>query len=639
MNSRKKNILIGSIGLAALIFIGSIYLPDSAHVEFLYPLIVLLTISIPDNRSTFDASVGLTLLIIASFFLRGSGIDSEDVFLPYLLPVLFIWSFTFAIFKYKEAQFKLLKSTEHLNAMFQFANEGILISNGKGEIIMSNPKISDQLGYSDGELIGLKIETLVPDRYREKHPDHRRQYYGKPMNRPMGKGLNLSARRKDGTELPVEISLSTFRINTETYVISFVIDITDRLHQEKLIRKANEELEFRVISRTMELAAANKSLEQVNSSLKAEMLERTKVEEALRDTERLYSTIAHNFPDGIICVLNKNLEIVFIDGQELDNLGIQSINLYGRNWKSMEICSANKVDDMESIFRKAFEWESSNVECAFRDRIYSMSAVPLPDTKGNVREILMVIRNITRRKRAELEILQSLEKERDLNEMKSRFVSIASHEFRTPLSTILSSVSLIDRYHSSEDMEKRGKHIDRIKSSVKNLTEILNDFLSLEKLEAGKVEVHPEPVNVQQLCEELTEELQAIAGKGQKIIYRHHGNLSTIISDKQLLRNIFINLLNNAIKYSNEDGIIEFSYSIDGEIRFDVRDSGIGIPEKDQAKLFDRFFRATNATNIQGTGLGLNIVRRYAELLNGKIDFISEEGKGTTFTLHLPIKP
>jgi PAS domain S-box-containing protein len=638
VNQRKKNILVSSIVLSAAIFVSSLYLPDTVHVEFLYPMIVLLTISLPDNRSTFDASVGLTLLIVVGFFLSDLHHTTKDLIVPYALPILFIWSFTFAIFKYKESQIKLLRSTEHLNAMFKYANEGIVITNEKGDIIMANPTVSTQLGYSEEELKSMKVEALVPERFREHHPKHRKGYYEKPVNRPMGKGIHLSVCRKDGSEMPVEISLSPFRIGNENFVISFIIDITDRIRQEQLIRKANEELEFRVISRTMELAAVNKNLEHANTSLKAEMQERSKIEEALRDSERLYSTISHNFPDGIICVLNKELEIVFVDGQELDSLGIKSAGLFGRNWRSMDICSNSKADDMDLTLQKVFQWESCNAECTFRDRIYSMSAVPLPDNKGNVREILMVIRNITRRKKAEMEILQALDKEKELNEMKSRFVSIASHEFRTPLSTILSSVSLIDRYNATSDREKQLKHIDRIKSSVKNLTEILNDFLSLEKLEAGKVEVHPETIDLTQLCEELTEELQTVAGKGQKIIYRHQGEMKAVRSDKQLLRNIFINLLNNAIKYSGEDGIIEFNSFVDGEIRFEVKDHGIGIPKEDQPKLFERFFRATNASNIQGTGLGLNIVRRYTELLDGKIGFTSEVGQGTTFTVRLPKK-
>lgn len=615
----------------------SIYVPQSWHLEFLFPLVVLMTITLTDNRSTFDASVAITLLLLIDLSIKQRDLPIDQLIFPFLLPVIFVWATTFAVIKYKESQLKLLRSTEYLNAMFKYATEGIIISDQKGEIILANPTSSKQLGYENGELVGKKIEQLVPDRFAEHHPRHRKGYYQQPQSRSMGKSVHLSAKRKDGTEVPVEISLSSFRINHEMYVISFIIDITERHRQEQLIRKSNEELEFRVISRTMELAALNKSLEQVNTNLKAEMEERSKAEEALRDSERLYSTIAHNFPDGFICVLDHSLHIVFIDGQELDRLNIHSNSYIGKSWRTMNICSDKKLEEMEAIFQKAFQWETSNTECEFKDQVYNLVAVPLPDDKGDVKEILMVVRNITRAKKAETEILQSLEKERALNEMKSRFVSMASHEFRTPLSTILSSLALVSRYREEAERPKQEKHIERIKSSVKNLTEILNDFLSIEKLEAGKVEVHPETIQINQLCEELTEEMQAVAGQGQKIVYRHLNGDSTIFSDKQLLRNIFINLLNNAIKYSKENGIIEFTSEVNHGIHFTVTDHGIGIPGEDQAQLFERFFRATNVTNIQGTGLGLNIVRRYTDLLNGDIRFVSEIDKGTTFHLTFPI--
>ncbi|HNP50154.1 MAG TPA: HAMP domain-containing sensor histidine kinase, partial [Bacteroidia bacterium] len=255
------------------------------------------------------------------------------------------------------------------------------------------------------------------------------------------------------------------------------------------------------------------------------------------------------------------------------------------------------------------------------------------------KEALIVVQNITEVKNAEKEILLSLEKEKSLNEMKSKFVSIASHEFRTPLSTILSSVSLLERYQNPEDAEKRSKHIERVKSSVKNLTEILNDFLSLEKLEAGNIEAHPSTFNLIQFVEEVREELQVLAKPGQTIQYSHTGEIHDVVLDKQLLRNVCINLLNNAIKYSQEGKSIEFTTSVGKEIIISVTDHGMGIPPEDQEHLFERFFRAANVTAIQGTGLGLNIVRRYVQLLNGKIEFTSEINKGTTFTIVLPLIP
>jgi PAS domain S-box-containing protein len=231
------------------------------------------------------------------------------------------------------------------------------------------------------------------------------------------------------------------------------------------------------------------------------------------------------------------------------------------------------------------------------------------------------------------ELAQALDKEKELSDLKSRFVSMASHEFRTPLSTILSSASLVAKYTQTDEQEKRDRHIQRIKSSVHNLTDILNEFLSIGKIEDGKVVTHYSNFNVQELLTNICSELQGIAKKTQQIIFRHTGDTNVYL-DITLLRNIFINLLSNAIKFSAEDGIIEVrSHVTAGDIVFEVRDHGMGISAEDQEHLFERFFRAKNATNIQGTGLGLHIVGKYVELMEGKIDCKSELEKGTVFTI------
>jgi signal transduction histidine kinase len=241
-------------------------------------------------------------------------------------------------------------------------------------------------------------------------------------------------------------------------------------------------------------------------------------------------------------------------------------------------------------------------------------------------------------KKAEAETLKALEKERELNILKSKFVTIASHEFRTPLSTILSSASLIGKYTGPNDDEKRQKHVARIKSSVNNLTGILNDFLSFGKLEEGKVGYSPGLFDVVLFAEELTEEISAILKEGQTIQYEHRGPEREVFSDKHLLKNALLNLLSNASKYSDPGKAIYLSSEItETELLMSVRDEGMGIPQADQVHLFSRFYRAHNVTAIQGTGLGLTIVKKYVELMDGTIDFFSQEYKGTTFTIKLPL--
>ena len=237
--------------------------------------------------------------------------------------------------------------------------------------------------------------------------------------------------------------------------------------------------------------------------------------------------------------------------------------------------------------------------------------------------------------RSELELSEALNKEIQLNELKSRFVSMASHEFRTPLSTIMSSVSLIAKYTESEQNDKRLKHVNRIKSAVVNLTGILNDFLSLSKIEEGKIEIKKQSIDLEALCETVAEEVKSLLKTNQIIEHKITGEARNFESDERILKNIMFNLVSNAIKYSDDriDCLIEYK---EKAVVFSVSDKGIGIPEKEQALLFDRFFRASNVEMIQGTGLGLNIVKRYVQLLHGELNFKSNEGEGSTFIVALP---
>ena len=214
---------------------------------------------------------------------------------------------------------------------------------------------------------------------------------------------------------------------------------------------------------------------------------------------------------------------------------------------------------------------------------------------------------------------------------------MASHEFRTPLTTVLSSASLLSKYTKDDEQEKREKHIHRIKNSVNNLNDILEDFLSLGKLNEGKIETKHETVNLKTVMKDTLDEIKTQLKPGQHFVIECNGTHEAF-TDKKLFRNVLINLVSNAIKFSEEGKPI----TIKGDIERDkavisISDEGIGISEEDQPHLFSSFFRAANATNIQGTGLGLHIVKRYVELLNGEIDLKSQLNKGTTITFSIPL--
>jgi len=388
-----------------------------------------------------------------------------------------------------------MEGKEGLEALFRYATEGIIVVNASGEIVNANPAAERMFGYDSGELLSAKVEDLVPSRF-SGHQQKRENYTHQPHARPMGMGMDLFGKRKDLTEFPVEISLSSYVFGNERFVIGFIIDITRRKAAEERLKHYSAELEKQVEKRTMIMR------------------------EAIQELERT------------------------------------------------------------------------------RD-----------------------------------ELNDALEKEKELSELKTRFVSMASHEFRTPLATILSSLSLVSKYGEAGDKDKQVKHVTRIKGAVNHLTDILNDVLSISRLEEGRISLTLEPFDLREVINDVLNEMRPICKDAQSINYRHKGE-STVHLDKKILRNIIFNLVSNAIKFSGEGKqIMVETESHDSVLMLSVQDEGMGISIEDQKHLFERFFRGHNATNVQGTGLGLNIVAKYVELMNGQIDFESELEKGTKFKI------
>jgi PAS domain S-box-containing protein len=410
---------------------------------------------------------------------------------------------------------ELLHEHQKFEALFQNASLGILVIDQNGDIILVNNFLIALFNYnSPNDLIGKKVEVLIPSRFHRHHVHDRDSYAKHPSSRPMGIGRDLFGIKHTGEEFPVEVSLSGYNTAQGRFSIAFISDISKR-----------KEIEEAVYQQQQELAEINKTIERLNQELESKVATRTE-------------------------------------------------QLQG----AMEQLEASKD-----------------------------------------------------------ELTKALSKEKELGDLKSRFVSMASHEFRTPLSTILSSASLLAKYTLSEEQEKRDKHIQRIKSSVNNLTDILNEFLSLGKIEDGKVIANHIEFNIKEFVTSLCNEINGILKKGQKLMYEHSG-ITTVVLDPALLKNILINLLSNAIKFSGENAEINIRTSLShNKFQLNVSDKGIGISNEDQKHLFERFFRGNNVTNIQGTGLGLHIVGKYIELLNGSISVESELEKGTEFIINFEV--
>ena len=260
------------------------------------------------------------------------------------------------------------------------------------------------------------------------------------------------------------------------------------------------------------------------------------------------------------------------------------------------------------------------------------------ELEAKVEERTLILKEaLEKLEHSQTELNESLQAEKQLSEIKSRFVSMASHEFRTPLSTVLSSSSLLSRYRAAVEQDNRDRHIEKIKGSVKHLNDILEDFLSLGRLDEGKVRTEKHRFDLQQVVTDTVEEMHVMLKPDQRIDLQYNAPLE-IVTDPKLLKNMLINLLSNAIKFSPAEAVVEVRVFPSGEfVRIEIEDHGIGIPEADQSRLFSSFFRGANVTNIQGTGLGLQIVKRYADLMGARVHMKSVLNEGSIFTIDIPI--
>ncbi len=407
----------------------------------------------------------------------------------------------------------LKESQNRLNAIIEAAVDGIITIDKKGKVLSMNKAALELFQYHETEIIGKKINMLMPKPHSRDHDQYLHNYHSTSKKKIIGIGRQVEGKRKDGTIFPFRLSVSEVELDNENIYTGIIHDITEQIKAEKELKKLNESLEATVDQKTKELRKTLEKLELLNNSLSKEIL---------------------------------------------------------------------------------------------------------------------------KRKESESDVRKLLEKEIELGTLKSRFVSMASHEFRTPLTGILSSANLIEKFTKSEENDKRQKLLSIIKTSVRNLTGILNDFLSLDKLQSGSISIHPSLFSISDLVHEIKMELEPIMKSNVAIKLKNEIKDDEIYQDRNILKNVLVNLLSNALKYSDKD--IDLKLKSDNRsIEIEVQDYGIGIPEADKKHMFDRFFRASNATLIKGTGLGLNIVKRYMDLLSGSISFKSTEGVGTCFYVSIPL--
>ena len=398
-------------------------------------------------------------------------------------------------------------------------------------------------------------------------------------------------------------------------------------------------LEVKVEQRTLELNSMVQKLLDANTSLEDQMYETRAADAKARENQALYVAIGRHFPNGIILVINHNHEIVFLDGMEIEKLHVSREHFHGKRIFNGDAGILPKLqnEQLKSFTQKTFKGAQESFELEIQDSTYLTNSVPLFSDENQVNHVLFVLHNITKQKKIEQRITRALEKEKEVSEMKSRFISMASHEFRTPLSAILTSANLISRQNEPGKEERRIMNIDRIKSNVRTLVGILDEFLSLGKLEEGKVTLRPENFDLLDFARATLAELEGYKKEGQEIELKANCTAIPVTLDKQIIKNVLLNLLSNALKYSPQNKTVTLQINLeDLGLTLCVIDRGIGIPEEEQQNLFKRFYRARNVANIQGTGLGLNIVKKYVELVDGSITFSSKLSEGTTFKVFLP---
>ncbi|HEY9725233.1 MAG TPA: PAS domain S-box protein [Chroococcales cyanobacterium] len=488
----------------------------------------------------------------------------------------------------------LRQSEELFRRVFDETPVGMALATCEGSFFRVNRALQDMLGYSESELMTLDCKAVThPDDWERKLP------YLEQLERG---------------------EIDSFQI------------------EERYLKKNREILWGKLTS----MVLRDKSGEILHAvGLVEDITERKQALEALQHSEARYRAIVEDQTE-LICRFKSDGTLTFVNEAYCRYFHQQSSQLIGHNFLLLI-----PEDDRERI-AWSFALSQEQPIVSYEHRVllpcgemrwqqWTDRAVVF-DEQGNAIEFQGVGRDITELKQAEAEIRKALARERELSELRSNFISLVSHEFRTPLTTILSSNEMLDRYNDRLTDEKKQNHHQRIQTAVQRMIQLLEDVLTIGKAEAGKLKFEPAPMDVAAFCRTMVENMQMASGAKHAIAFRTLGECANVYMDRKLLEHIVTNLLSNAIKYSPQGGAIQFELTCMASFAvICIQDRGMGIPVKDIERLFDSFGRASNVGNIPGTGLGLAIVKRCVDLHKGEIVVESEVGVGTTFTVTLPL--
>ncbi|MEH2066879.1 MAG: ATP-binding protein [Nostoc sp.] len=373
------------------------------------------------------------------------------------------------------------------------------------------------------------------------------------------------------------------------------------------------------------------------------------LERELRENRDQLATLLNSMSDAVIAT-NEQGMVTFMNPaaeaitgwQQKDALGNEASKIFHLVDEVTEATLENPVTKVLREQQVVYLGEFTSLITKDGKRVpIGDSASPLRRRPDQINGVVVVFWDLSERRQAKL-LEQALQKEQELNRLKSLFISTVSHEFRNPLTVIQTSVELIEIQGRHLTDIKRRTYIKRIQGAVQSMNKLMEEVLFMGHAEAGKLVCNPAPINLELFCRELIEDFSTVINSVTQIIFTCHSNDTNAVMDERLLDYMFSNLLSNAVKYSPKGGNIQFDLICDPAQKvaiFYIQDRGIGIPEADQARLFESFYRASNVQSIQGTGLGLVIVKRCVDAHNGQISVTSQVGIGTTFTVILPLNP